>query len=68
MISGWEAVAVVGQELGVEVLAEGVETEQQLAAVQASGCRLVQGYLLGRPVPPEQLRELLHAPAREPAL
>ena len=56
-------VAVVGQELGVEVLAEGVETPQQLAAVHASGCRLVQGYLLGRPVPPEQLRETVRLSA-----
>ena len=56
-------VAVVGRELDVEVLAEGVETEEQLAAVHASGCRLVQGYLLGRPVPPGELHERLRQPA-----
>ena len=50
---------LVGHELGVEVLAEGVETAEQLAAVHAAGCRLVQGYLLGRPVPPDALRERL---------
>ena len=50
---------LVGKELGVEVLAEGVETAEQLAAVHAAGCRLVQGDLLGRPVPPDALRERL---------
>lgn len=58
--------AVVGQELDVEVLAEGVETEEQLAAVHDAGCRLVQGYLLGRPVPPDALRERLRQPAGRP--
>jgi len=52
----------VGRELEVEVLAEGVETADQLAAVHAAGCLLVQGYLLGRPGPPEVLRALLSAP------
>lgn len=35
--------------------AEGVETEPELAALRAIGCDKVQGYLLGRPAPPDQL-------------
>jgi diguanylate cyclase (GGDEF)-like protein len=41
--------------LGVQVVAEGVETPQQLAAVGGLGCQLVQGFLLGRPMPPDEL-------------
>jgi EAL domain-containing protein (putative c-di-GMP-specific phosphodiesterase class I) len=36
-----------------------VETPGQLAALRGLGCRYLQGYLLGRPVPPEQLRDVL---------
>jgi EAL domain-containing protein (putative c-di-GMP-specific phosphodiesterase class I) len=36
-------------KLGVEVVAEGVETLEQLDILRASGCVLAQGYLLGRP-------------------
>ncbi|MGN6330147.1 MAG: EAL domain-containing protein, partial [Motilibacteraceae bacterium] len=45
------AAAVVGLagRTGAPVLAEGIETEEQLAAAVAAGCRLGQGYLLGRP-------------------
>jgi EAL domain-containing protein (putative c-di-GMP-specific phosphodiesterase class I) len=38
-------------ELGLTVVAEGVETAPQLGAVRAAGIRFVQGYLLGRPAP-----------------
>ncbi|MCW2680644.1 MAG: GGDEF-domain containing protein [Frankiales bacterium] len=41
--------------MGLLVLAEGVETEAELAAVRALGCPLAQGYLLGRPVPSDQV-------------
>lgn len=42
-------------ELGLTSIAEGVETEAQLEALLDLGCDLAQGYLLGRPVPPEEL-------------
>ncbi len=37
--------------LSIEVIAEGVETEAQLAWLSANGCTMVQGYLTGRPAP-----------------
>jgi len=44
------ALAQLGQELGVQVTAEGIETPEELAAVRASGCSDGQGFLLGQPV------------------
>jgi diguanylate cyclase (GGDEF)-like protein len=42
-------VVALGRELSLEVVAEGVEREDQLVALRAAGCRRVQGYLFGRP-------------------
>ncbi len=47
------------QNLGLEVIAEGVETEEQLALLKQYGCHAYQGYLLGRPVPIEAFEALL---------
>jgi diguanylate cyclase (GGDEF)-like protein len=45
------AVVGLGRALSMKVLAEGVETSEQLAALQAEGCDEVQGFLFSRPVP-----------------
>ncbi|HEX4903596.1 MAG TPA: EAL domain-containing protein [Acidimicrobiales bacterium] len=50
-----EAVVSVTRALGGAVVAEGVETVEQLDAVVGLGCRLVQGYLVSRPGPADQL-------------
>ena len=54
------AVLRLGADLGLEVVAEGVERPEQLAELQAMGCPYVQGYLLARPVPADQLRPMLY--------
>jgi EAL domain-containing protein (putative c-di-GMP-specific phosphodiesterase class I) len=55
------AVVNMAHGLQVDVVAEGVETPTQAAALQALGCRYAQGYLYGRPMPAAELRPLLAA-------
>jgi diguanylate cyclase (GGDEF)-like protein/PAS domain S-box-containing protein len=45
-----EAVVALGAALGIDVVAEGVETTSQLAVLQNLGCDFAQGFLLSRPV------------------
>jgi diguanylate cyclase (GGDEF)-like protein/PAS domain S-box-containing protein len=52
-------IIVLGQSLGLNVIAEGVETKAQMALLEAHGCRAFQGFLLGRPVPVEEFEKLL---------
>lgn len=53
----------LGLALGMQVVAEGVETDQQREAVSALGVDVLQGYLLGRPGPVEQIEQILLAQA-----
>lgn len=53
------AILGLGRSLGIAVTAEGVETEEQLERMRAEGCDEAQGYLISRPLPAEQARELL---------
>ena len=55
------AVAELGKRLGVTTVAEGVETQAQLDCVAAEGCREVQGFLFGPPLPGEQDAPAVHA-------
>ncbi|MBP0574677.1 EAL domain-containing protein, partial [Mycobacterium tuberculosis] len=48
---------MLGRDLGIEVIAEGVETADQLDALTREGCRCFQGYFFGRPAP---LSDALH--------
>lgn len=59
-----DIVVRLGQRLGLDVIAEGVETEIQLDVVQQSGCGMVQGYLLARPMSAEKVDALLREEAR----
>jgi EAL domain-containing protein (putative c-di-GMP-specific phosphodiesterase class I) len=54
----------LGHGKGLKVVAEGVETGEELAWLRASGCDGVQGYLLARPAP---FAEMLRALGRLPA-
>jgi diguanylate cyclase (GGDEF)-like protein len=52
----------LAHSIGMEVTAEGVETQAQADFLLARGCDLVQGYLFARPMPADQLRLRLEAP------
>ncbi|MDB5650233.1 MAG: hypothetical protein JWL62_1753 [Hyphomicrobiales bacterium] len=59
------AIITLGHSLDLDVVAEGVETAEQLARLRAEGCDEVQGYYFGKPMPAAEFIELLR---REPAL
>jgi len=52
-------IIAMAKNLRLKVLAEGVETEAQLAFLQVHGCETYQGYLFSRPVPAEELEALV---------
>jgi EAL domain-containing protein (putative c-di-GMP-specific phosphodiesterase class I) len=54
-----EAIKRLVDRFGFEVVVEGVESEEQLAALRSIGCGLLQGYLLGRPMPADEAGKLL---------
>jgi diguanylate cyclase (GGDEF)-like protein len=54
----------LGRNLGLRVVAEGVETEEAWNALREHGCTLAQGYLIGKPMPAEELGALLEAQPR----
>ncbi len=56
-----EALLMIGRTLNVTVVAEGVETEEQLEYVRARGCQLAQGFLLARPMPIEDAEAYIFA-------
>ena len=62
------AMIVMAHSLGLEVVAEGVETPNQLALLARHGCDTVQGYLTCRPLPPEQITVMLRDARLENAL
>jgi EAL domain-containing protein (putative c-di-GMP-specific phosphodiesterase class I) len=55
------SVADLAHQMGAVVVAEGVETPDQLNAALAAGCDAVQGFLLGRPTDAAGCREMLRA-------
>ncbi|MDI3442529.1 MULTISPECIES: putative bifunctional diguanylate cyclase/phosphodiesterase [Erwinia] len=54
------AIVALAQTLNLKVVAEGVETAEQQEFLTGLGCNTLQGYLLGRPVPPDQVPDLKH--------
>jgi EAL domain-containing protein (putative c-di-GMP-specific phosphodiesterase class I) len=48
-------VTELGHHLGVSIVAEGVETHEQLATLREIGCDRLQGFLIGRPLTAKQL-------------
>jgi len=55
------AVVTLGRNLGLRVIAEGVETEEQLSRLQPQGLDAYQGFLFSRPVPAAEILRLLRA-------
>jgi len=49
-----ETIIALGETLGLAVIAEGVENDEQRAFLESHGCHCYQGYLFGRPMPPAQ--------------
>jgi EAL domain-containing protein (putative c-di-GMP-specific phosphodiesterase class I) len=49
----------MGHNLNLTVIAEGVETAEQLSFLRSSNCDEIQGYLISEPVPAEAMQELL---------
>lgn len=58
------AVIAMGQSMGMQVLAEGVETAEQLEFLRQHGCNFYQGYLCSRPVSAADFAQLLQAEAQ----
>ena len=54
-----ESIISIGHVLGLEVISEGVESEEQLEILKRIGCDLIQGYIWGRPLPPDEAEKLL---------
>jgi diguanylate cyclase (GGDEF)-like protein len=55
-----EAIMAVGREHSLTVTATGIETDEQLSALQAMGCTMAQGALLGKPAPAEAVESILN--------
>jgi EAL domain-containing protein (putative c-di-GMP-specific phosphodiesterase class I) len=53
------ALVRLGRDLGLHVVAEGVETPEQLAVLQEAGCPFAQGYLFSRPLSADDLTAFL---------
>jgi EAL domain-containing protein (putative c-di-GMP-specific phosphodiesterase class I) len=55
----------LGARLGIEIVAQGLESESDLDTARTAGCRYGQGYQVGRPAPPERLEAYLDSHIRQ---
>jgi diguanylate cyclase (GGDEF)-like protein len=56
-----QAIVTLGRALGMSVLIEGVETEEQRVLLRLAGCNEMQGFLFARPAPAEEIDRMLTA-------
>jgi diguanylate cyclase (GGDEF)-like protein len=54
-----EAIMIVGRDLSLTVVAKGIESFEQLSALQGMGCAMAQGTLMGKPVPANGIENVL---------
>ncbi len=54
-----EAIIVMAHKLGIKVIAEGIETEEQAQLLTRAGCDYGQGYFFSRPIPAREFSEFL---------
>ncbi len=59
-----KAIVMMARSLGITVIAEGVETEEQYDKLAALGCAQIQGFYLGRPVPADEFEEMYLKPVQ----
>ena len=62
------AIAALGKSMSLELVAEGVETDDELALVKSSGCEFVQGYRFSKPLPAAQLESWIKERTQNSAL
>ncbi|MEO6118509.1 MAG: EAL domain-containing protein [Methylotenera sp.] len=55
-----EAIIVMAHKLGIKVIAEGIETKEQLDLLTSAGCDYGQGYWFSKPVPADEFEKLLY--------
>ena len=60
------AIIALAHSLNLQVIAEGVETEEQRQFLEQAGCDRFQGYLVSRPVPPDQFLAFVQARLSQP--
>src|SRR5256885_3871467 len=61
-----EAILVFGRDLSLTVIAKGVESQEQVDALQAMGCTMAQGFFLGEPVAADGVDGLFALPTAAP--
>lgn len=61
-----KTIMLLSQQLGLDVIAEGIETEQELAYLQGLGCQFGQGYLVERPLNASLIQEKYLSPTPQP--
>nr|WP_263281874.1 EAL domain-containing protein [Colwellia psychrerythraea] len=54
-----EAIITMAQKLGLKVIAEGIETEEQKNLLYNAGCNYGQGYYFSKPIPADEFLQLL---------
>lgn len=61
-----QTIVILAHQLGLDVVAEGVETAEQLAQLRSLGCEYAQGYYFSRPIDGERAETLIKAEPQWP--